>query len=78
MLADRDLGDTKRGRNQIEFVNLIINELTKRGVVEAARVYETPYDGVAPEGPEGPEAIFTEADLDKLFATLEALANAAG
>ncbi len=42
--------------------------------VEAARVYETPYDGVAPQGP---EAIFVEADLEKLFATLDQLAKAA-
>ncbi len=66
------LDDKRYSKNQIEFVNLIINELTERGVVEAARVYETPYDGVAPQGP---EAIFVEADLDKLFATLESFAN---
>jgi hypothetical protein len=33
-------------------VNLIIGGLTDRGVVEARRVYESPYDGIAPEGPE--------------------------
>jgi type I restriction enzyme R subunit len=69
------LDDKRYSKNQIEFVNLIINELTERGLVEAARVYETPYDGIAPEGP---EAIFVEADLDKLFATLEAFTAAAG
>jgi type I restriction enzyme R subunit len=69
------LDDKRYSKNQIEFVNLVINELTERGLVEAARVYETPYDGIAPEGP---EAIFVEADLDKLFATLEAFTAAAG
>src|SRR5262249_26376428 len=53
------LDDKRYSKNQIEFVNLIINELTQRGVVEPGRVYETPYDGVAPQGP---EAIFVEAD----------------
>jgi type I restriction enzyme R subunit len=62
------LDDKRYSRNQIEFVNLIIDELTDRGVVEAARVYETPYDGVAPEGP---EAIFVESDLFRIFAAIE-------
>ncbi|QXC60784.1 DEAD/DEAH box helicase family protein [Aquihabitans sp. G128] len=75
-LAFADFLDDKRySKNQIEFVNLIINELTERGLVEAARVYETPYDGLAPQGP---EAIFVEADLDKLFATLDDLTASAG
>ncbi|WP_426572203.1 DEAD/DEAH box helicase family protein [Aquihabitans sp. McL0605] len=69
------LDNKQYSKNQIEFVNLIINELTERGLVEAARVYETPYDGIAPEGP---EAIFVEADLDKLFATLASISSSAG
>lgn len=69
------LDDKRYSRNQIEFVNLIIKELTERGAVEAGRVYESPYDGIAPEGP---EAIFVEADLDQIFATLDDLAAAAG
>jgi type I restriction enzyme R subunit len=64
------LDDKRYSKNQIEFVNLIINELTDRGTVDARRVYETPYDGVAPEGP---EAIFVEADLDRIFATMNRL-----
>lgn len=62
------LDDKRYSKNQIQFVNLIIDELTDRGVVEARRVYEAPYDGIAPEGP---EAIFVEADLDRLFALLD-------
>ena len=54
------LDDKRYSRNQIEFVNLIIDELSSTGVIEARRVYESPYDGLAPEGP---EAIFVEADL---------------
>ena len=64
------LDDKRYSKNQIEFVNLIIDELTDRGVVEAGRVYESPYDGVAPEGP---EAIFVEADLDRIFERIESL-----
>ena len=68
------LDDKRYSKNQIEFVNLIINELCDRGIVEAGRVYESPYDDVAPEGP---EAIFVEADLEKLFERIEVLAAAA-
>jgi type I restriction enzyme R subunit len=55
-------------------MNLIIDELTDRGVVEARRVYESPYDSVAPEGP---EAMFVEADLDRIFSTLQTLVDGA-
>lgn len=68
------LDDKCYSRNQIEFVNLIIDELTDVGVVEASRVYESPYIGIAPQGP---EALFVEADLDELFAAIEELKKAA-
>ena len=68
------LDDKRYSKNQIQFVNLIIDELTDRGVVEARRVYESPYDGVAPEGP---EAIFVEADLNQIFDTIDELRLAA-
>lgn len=58
------LDDRRYSKNQIEFINMIIDVLTDRGVVEVGRVYQTPYDGVAPEGP---EAIFVKADLDQIL-----------
>ncbi len=64
------LDDQRHTRAQIEFVNLIIDELTQRGVVEPRRVYEDPYVGLAPRGPED---LFTEDELDRLFQTLERL-----
>jgi type I restriction enzyme R subunit len=69
------LDDKRYSKNQIQFVSLIIDELTDRGVVEARRVYESPYDGIAPEGP---ETIFVEADLDRIFDTLDQITAAAG
>lgn len=52
-------------RNQIEFVNLVMDELTERDVVQASRIYEAPYIGVAPQGP---EALFVAAaDVDRIF-----------
>ena len=67
------LDDKRYSKTQIDFVNLIIDELTERGVVDAGRVYESPYDALAPEGP---EAIFVEADLDRIFGTIARLDQA--
>nr|WP_287376590.1 DEAD/DEAH box helicase family protein [Candidatus Microthrix sp.] len=66
----RFLDDKRYSKNQISFVNLIIDELTDRGVVEATRVYESPYIGVAPQGPED---IFPPAAVDHLFDLLDQL-----
>ena len=66
------LDDKRYSRAQIDFVNLIIDELTRHGEISPARIYESPYTGMAPEGP---ETIFTNDDLDRLFATIETFAN---
>jgi type I restriction enzyme R subunit len=68
------LDDKRYSKNQIQFVTLIIDELTERGVVDVARVYEAPYVAVAPEGP---ESIFVEADLDRIINRLRQLVDAA-
>jgi type I restriction enzyme R subunit len=64
------LDDRRYTRKQIEFVEIVINELADQGVVEAGRFYESPYSGLAPTGPED---LFSPADLDDLFAQLEAM-----
>ena len=53
-------------------MTLIIDELTERGVVDIARVYEAPYIALAPEGP---ETMFVETDLERIFELLERSAN---
>ena len=68
------LDDKRYSKNQIQFVTLIIDELTERGVVDVARVYEAPYIALAPEGP---ETIFVEVDLDRIIDTLKQLVDAA-
>ena len=57
------LDGTKFGANQIHFINTIVGELTERGVVEAARLYESPYTDRAATGP---ESIFSEEQVDNI------------
>lgn len=54
--------------NQIEFVNLIVDHLTERGVMAAALLYESPFTDLTPYGPDG---IFTLAEVDDLVAVLD-------
>jgi type I restriction enzyme R subunit len=54
--------------NQIEFVNLVVDHLTEYGVVEAARLYESPFTDLTPQGPDG---LFSSAQIDDLVRVLE-------
>jgi type I restriction enzyme R subunit len=54
--------------NQIEFVNLVVDHLTEHGVVEAARLYESPFTDLTPQGPDG---LFSSAQIDDLVRVLE-------
>jgi type I restriction enzyme, R subunit len=53
--------------NQIEFLNLLIEHLTERGVLEPARLYESPFTDVTPAGPEG---LFSRPQVDTIVAVL--------
>ncbi|MDH4079136.1 MAG: DEAD/DEAH box helicase family protein [Nitrospira sp.] len=54
--------------NQLEFVNLIVDHLTEHGVMEPARLYESPFTDIAPYGPDG---LFPAGDIDELFQVLD-------
>lgn len=60
--------------NQIEFVDLVVNHLTEHGVMEVSRLYQSPFTRITPQGP---EALFSERDIDQLVAALESVAAAA-
>ena len=60
--------------SQIEFVNLIVNHLTEHGVMEAARLYESPFTDLTQRGPEG---LFSDPQVEALLSVLSSVrANA--
>lgn len=61
------LDGTRFNTDQIRFINLIIAELTANGVVEPARLYESPYIDHAPTGPDD---VFSEGDVDNIVEIL--------
>ena len=70
----RYLDGTRFNANQLRFINLIVDELTANGVMEAARLYESPYSDYAATGP---ESMFEEADVDAIVGILNTVrANA--
>ena len=68
------LDDKRYTRNQIEFVNLVINYLTEYGTIDPRRIYESPFTDVAPQGP---NAIFSNPDLDEFFNIVQHLHDTA-
>lgn len=52
---------------QVRFVNLIVDELTKNGVMEPKRLFESPYTDHAPTGP---DYFFLDADVEVIVDTL--------
>lgn len=61
------LDGTKFSVDQIRFVNLIVDELTDNGVMDPARLYESPYTDYAPTGP---ETMFGEDHVEGIVAVL--------
>ena len=58
------LANHQLNSNQIEFVNLIIDSLAKLGVVDAARLYESPFTDLAPLGP---DVLFSENEVTEII-----------
>ncbi|MGP0109391.1 MAG: DEAD/DEAH box helicase family protein [Acidimicrobiales bacterium] len=61
------LDDKSYSANQIEFVNLIIDDLSQNGVIEVRRFYESPFTDLSPQGP---EELFTSDQIDDLVKVL--------
>ena len=62
------LDDGRHSVEQIRFIGLIIEELTRNGVMEPGRLYESPYIDHAPSGP---DEIFGDRDLGVIVNILD-------
>jgi type I restriction enzyme R subunit len=60
--------------SQIEFVNMIVDHLTEHGVMDAARLYESPFTDLTARGPDG---LFPSPEVDELVAVLDRVRAAA-
>jgi type I restriction enzyme, R subunit len=60
--------------NQIEFINLIIDHLTEHGIIEAERLYESPFTDLNPRGVEG---LFDAAQVNELLSVISNIRAAA-
>jgi len=59
---------------QIEFINMIVEHLTDQGVIEPELLYEPPFTDIAPTGP---DQVFDEEKVTRLFATIRAINESA-
>lgn len=60
--------------NQIEFLDLIVNHLTDRGIVKVESLYESPFTDVNQHGPDG---LFPEPQVEELVTVLNDVRNRA-
>ncbi len=56
--------------NQIEFVNMVVEHLTRNGTMTAAQLYEPPFTDIAQSGP---EAVFPPERLTELIGVLDTI-----
>ncbi|MFT4288803.1 DEAD/DEAH box helicase family protein [Nocardioides sp.] len=68
------LDDAKFTLEQIRFINLIVDELTKNGVMAPARLFESPYTDHAPTGP---DHFFPDTQVEVLVDTLHHITQTA-
>ena len=68
------IADGTATADQIEFINMIVDHLTERGVMEPGLLYESPFIDVAPQGP---DQVFDLKRTDRLFALIDELNQSA-
>ena len=68
------LDDHSLNEKQIRFVELVIDQLTAHGVIQAAALYESPFRDLHSRGPE--ELFANKGDvIDGIFGQIEKLAS---
>lgn len=60
--------------DQIEFVNMVIEHLSRNGVIDPGLLYDSPFSDRTPDGPDG---IFGEQDVDRLLARVRTINQSA-
>lgn len=71
---ERYLDGTRFTADQVRFVTLIVDELTRNGVMEPSRLFESPYTDHAPTGP---DHVFPDADVEVIIGTLRRIKQTA-
>ncbi len=69
------LDGSRYSAQQIRFVGLIVEHLTKNGVMDAGMLYESPYTDVSPSGLDG---LFDSAAAERIVNLLEWIERNAG
>ena len=59
---------------QHAFVDLVVQQLTIAGHLDPRRLYEDPFDGIAPSGP---DELFTDAQVTELIARIRRVDDSA-
>lgn len=68
------LSDQAASANQIEFIDMVIEHLTEKGVMDPGLLYESPFIDIAPSGP---EQVFDIARTKKLVSVINRLNESA-
>jgi len=64
------ISGTTAAANQIEFINLIVQELTQNGVMEPDRLFQSPFTDLNAQGPLG---VFPPAKVTQIVEVLEVI-----
>lgn len=68
------IADGTASADQIEFIDMIIEHLTARGVMDPGLLYESPFTDIAPQGP---DQLFNLQQTDRLFRAIEEINESA-